>query len=142
MKHCATNTGASSGVMSAVSKWLPALLVAFSLAGIVPVVLAAWRGLSFVNGEFWITGRNGGGRRSSDGANWEDLPAETPAGRFVQSPGGTIINVARGRYDIKRSTDGRSWETVFTAPEGKSEEKDVTWDTAFAVYGKVNKVAK
>lgn len=103
---------------------------------------ASWRGLSFVNGEFWLTGRNGGGRRSEDGATWEDLPAETPAGRFVQSPDGTIINVARGRYDIKRSTDAKNWETVFTAPPGKSEEKDVTWDTAFAVYGKVNKVAK
>jgi hypothetical protein len=60
----------------------------------------------------------------------------------VQSPGGTIINVARFRYDIKRSTDGKSWETVFTAPEEKLKEKDVTWDAAFAVYGKVNKVAK
>ena len=101
---------------------------------------ASWRGLSFVNGEFWLTGWNGGGRKSRDGATWKDLPAETPAGRFVQSPDGTIINVARFRYDIKRSTDGKSWETVFTASEKKLKEKDVTWDTVFAVYGKVNKV--
>ena len=101
---------------------------------------ASWRGLSFVNGEFWLTERRGGGRHSADGVVWEDLPAETPAGRFAQSPGGTIVNVARGRYDIKRSTDGKSWETVFTAPTSP-EEKDVTWDTAFVVYGKVNKVA-
>ncbi len=101
---------------------------------------ASWRGLSFVNGEFWLTGWNGGGRKSRDGATWKDLPAETPAGRFVQSPNGTIINVARFRYDIKRSTDGESWETVFTASEKKLKEKDVTWDTVFAVYGKVNKV--
>ncbi len=101
---------------------------------------ASWRGLSFVNGEFWLTGWNGGGRKSRDGATWKDLPVETPAGRFVQSPDGTIINVARFRYDIKRSTDGKSWETVFTASEKKLKEKDVTWDTVFAVYGKVNKV--
>ena len=99
----------------------------------------SWRGLSFVNGEFWLTGRNGGGRRSVDGQSWEDLPKDTPAGRFVQSTEGTIINVARGRYDIKRSTDGKSWESVFTAPVDP-KEKDVTWDTAFAVYGKVNQV--
>ncbi len=101
---------------------------------------ASWRGLSFVNGEFWLTGWNGGGRRSKDGAIWEDLPPQTPAGRFAQSPNGTIINVARGRYDVKRSTDGKNWETVFAAPASAAEKKDVTWDTAFAVYGKVNKV--
>ena len=103
---------------------------------------ASWRGLSFVNGEFWLTGRNSGGRRSKDGATWEDLPAETPAGRFAQSPNGTIVNVARGRYDVKRSTDGKSWETVFAAPASAASEKDVTWDTTFAVYGKVNKAGK
>ena len=95
-----------------------------------------------MNGEFWLTGWKGGGRRSKDGATWEDLPPQTPAGRFAQSPGGTIINVARGRYDIKRSTDGKIWKTVFTAPEPAKEEKDVTWDTAFALHGNVNKVKK
>jgi hypothetical protein len=54
----------------------------------------------------------------------------------VQSETGTIINVERGRYDIKRSTDGRAWTSVFTPPE-----ENVSWDTAFAVYGKV-KAAK
>ena len=39
------------------------------------------------------------------------------------------------------STDAKTWETVFTAPTSP-EEKDVTWDTAFAVFGKVNAVAK
>ena len=100
---------------------------------------SSWRGLSFVNGEFWLTGYKGGGRKSKDGINWEDLPAETPAGRFAQSPDGTIINVARNRYDIKRSTDGKTWQTVFTAPVDP-QEKDVTWDTSFVVFGKVNKV--
>lgn len=99
---------------------------------------SSWRGLSFVNGEFWLTGKKGGGRRSKDGVTWTDLPATTPAGRFAQSPNGTIVNVARGRYDIKRSTDGKTWESVFSAPE----EKNVTWDTSFVVYGKVNKVPK
>ena len=103
---------------------------------------ASWRGLSFVNGEFWLTNWNGGGRRSKDGANWVDLPPQTPAGRFVQSPKGTIINVARGRYDVKRSGDGKNWETVFKAPALAANQKDVTWDTAFAIYGKVNKVAE
>ena len=103
---------------------------------------ASWRGLSFVNGEFWLTGRNGGGRRSKDGATWEDLPTQTPAGRFAQSPNGTIINVARGRYDVKRSTDGKNWEIVFAAPTSAADEKNITWDTAFAVYGKVNKPRK
>jgi hypothetical protein len=28
------------------------------------------------------------------------------------------------------------------APASATAEKDVTWDTAFAVYGKVNKVKK
>lgn len=98
---------------------------------------ASWRGLSFVNGEFWLTSRRGGGRRSKDGIVWEDLPAEVPAGRFVQSSQGTIINVARGRYDIRRSVDGKNWKSVFTAPVN-----DVTWDTTFAVYGKVNKARK
>jgi len=46
------------------------------------------------------------------------------------------------KFEVRLSLDGKSWETVFTAPEGKSEEKDVTWDTAFAVYGKVNKVTR
>ena len=46
---------------------------------------------------------------------------------------GTIINVERRRYDIQRSEDGITWETVFQAPQ-----EDVTWDTAFAVYEKVN----
>ncbi len=101
---------------------------------------ASWRGLSLVNGKFWLTGRNGGGRQSGNGAVWEDLPAQTPSGRFVQSPSGTIINVARFRYDIRRSTDGKTWETVFISPEDNVKAKDVTWDTVFAVYGKVNRV--
>ena len=83
-------------------------------------------------------------RRSEkqDGANWVDLPPQTPAGRCFQSPKGTIIHVARGRYDVKRSGDGKNWETVFKAPALAANQKDVTWDTAFAIYGKVNKVAE
>jgi len=96
----------------------------------------SWRGLSFVNGEFWLTGRGGkGGRRSKDGITWEDLPDGTPGGRFTQAESGTIINVERGRNDIRRSEDGKQWETVFTAPD----EEDVTWDFAFVVAGKVNR---
>lgn len=99
---------------------------------------ASWRSLSFVNEEFWLTGRKGGGRRSKDGIVWQDLPEQTPAGRFVQSVDGTIINVGRGRYDIKRSTDGLRWQTVFTAPQ----EDDVTWDMAFAIHSKVKRLTK
>ncbi|MDF1755765.1 MAG: sialidase family protein [Verrucomicrobiales bacterium] len=95
----------------------------------------SWRGLSFVNGEFWLTAQKGShGRKSKDGITWEDLPKGTPGGRFVQSEGGTIVNVERRRYDIKRSGDGgQTWESVFTPPK-----EDVSWDTAFAVWGKVN----
>ena len=99
----------------------------------------SWRGLSFVNGEFWLTAQKGShGRGSKDGINWEDLPKATPGGRFVASKGGTIINVERRRYDIKRSDDGgKTWESVYTAPQ-----EDVSWDTAFAVWGNVNAVKK
>lgn len=99
----------------------------------------SWRGLSFVNGEFWLTAQNGShGRRSKDGIGWDDLPEGTPGGRFVESESGTIINVERKRYDIKRSEDGgKTWETVFTPPA-----EDVSWDTAFAVWGKVNPVGE
>ncbi len=96
----------------------------------------SWRGLSFVKGEFWITAQKGShARKSKDGITWEDLPKSTPGGRFVSSGNGTIINVERRRYDIKRSTDGVTWETVFTAPT-----KDVSWDTTFAVHEMVNTV--
>ncbi len=96
----------------------------------------SWRGLSFIRGEFWLTAQKGShGRKSTDGVHWEDLPKSTPGGRFVEAESGTIINVERKRYDIKRSEDGRNWETVFTAPA-----EDVTWDTTFAVYESVNKL--
>lgn len=95
----------------------------------------SWRGLSFVRGEFWLTAKKGShARRSRDGIHWEDLPKTTPGGRFAESANGTLINVERQRYDIKRSTDGVSWESVFSAPQ-----QDVSWDTAFVVHGKVNK---
>jgi hypothetical protein len=94
----------------------------------------SWRGLSFVKGEFWLTAQKGShGRRSRDGITWKNLPKSTPGGRFVESESGTIINVERRRYDIHRSEDGVTWETVFQAAK-----EDVTWDTAFAVYEKVN----
>ncbi len=95
---------------------------------------AAWRGLSFVKGEFWLTARGGkSGRRSRDGVAWEDLPSGTPGGMFVESETGALVNVERGRYDIRRSADGKAWETVFKAPA-----EDPTWSFALAVHGKVN----
>ena len=98
----------------------------------------SWRGLSFVRGEFWLTAQKGShGRKSKDGITWTDLPKSTPGGRFVEAESGTIINVERRRYDIRRSEDGVNWDIVFTAPK-----EDVSWDTAFAVYAKVNKVVK
>lgn len=96
----------------------------------------SWRGLSVVNDEFWITAKNGShARQSTDGITWTDLPESTPGGRFIQADSGTIINVERRRYDIKRSTDGVRWETVFVAPE-----ENVTWDTAFGVFARVRAV--
>lgn len=94
---------------------------------------AAWRGLTFVRGEFWLTSKNGGGRKSKDGLTWTDLPENTPAGRFAQAPEtGTLINVCRNRQTIMRSTDGTSWNTVFQAPA-----KDVTWSLSFVTQGRV-----
>lgn len=94
----------------------------------------SWRGLSFVRGEFWLTAQKGShGRRSVDGITWTDLPRSTPGGRFVEAESGTIINLERRRYDIKRSEDGVTWETVFQAPK-----EDVTWDTVFGVFERVN----
>jgi photosystem II stability/assembly factor-like uncharacterized protein len=96
----------------------------------------AWRGLSFVRGEFWLTAKKGShARRSRDGITWQDLPKSTPGGSFVESATGTLINVERSRYDIRRSPDGVTWKSVFTAPK-----EDVSWDTTFAVYGKLNRV--
>ncbi|MCA9085188.1 MAG: hypothetical protein KDA81_14085 [Planctomycetaceae bacterium] len=96
----------------------------------------SWRGLSFVRGEFWLTAQKGShGRKSRDGITWEDLPETTPGGRFVEGDTGTIVNVERRRYDIKRSTDGITWNSVFTAPV-----EDVSWDTVFAVFEKVNAI--
>ena len=94
----------------------------------------SWRGLSFVRGEFWLTAQKGShARTSKDGITWTDLPKSTPGGRFVEAKTGTIINVERRRYDIRRSVDGLKWESVFSAPK-----EDVSWDTAFAVYAKIN----
>ena len=96
----------------------------------------SWRGLSRVKNEFWLTSNGGShARKSKDGVTWSDLPASTPGGRFASSPDGTIINVERRRFDIKRSVDGVNWTSVFTAPAN-----DVTWDTAFAVHAKVNAI--
>ena len=98
----------------------------------------AWRGLSFVKGEFWLTAGGGRtGRKSKDGITWEDLPKGTPAGTFVEGDTGTLINVDRNRNTIQRSEDGKKWETVHTT-DGKGPNQSF----AFAVYGKVNKVAK
>ncbi len=98
----------------------------------------AWRALSVVNGKFWLTARDGErGRWSADGIAWEDLPEDLPGGKFIQGETGTVINVERGRNDIRRSTDqGRTWSTVFTAPT--TAKDDPTWNLALATYGKVN----
>ena len=77
----------------------------------------------------------------SDPADWAQAFNINATGTFngiravlpVLPDGGTIINVERRRYDIKRSTDGIRWDTVFTAPQ-----EDVSWDTSFAVFAKVN----
>lgn len=95
----------------------------------------SWRGLSFVRNEFWLTAQQGSHvRKSPDGINWSDAPSGTPGGCFIEGESGTLINVERRRYDIKRSLDGLRWETVFTAPE-----ENASWDTTFAVFEKVNK---
>ncbi len=93
----------------------------------------SWRGLSFVRNEFWLTSRNGKeARRSRDGISWHELPAGTPGGSFLEAETGTIINIERNRYDIRRSTDGQNWTTVFQAPQ-----QDVTWSLSLGVYGRI-----
>ena len=46
------------------------------------------------------------------------------------------------RFAVGPSTDdGQTWEIVHTAPVDPAD-KNVTWDTAFAIHGKVNRVSK
>ncbi|MCH2207629.1 MAG: glycoside hydrolase [Lentisphaerales bacterium] len=97
-----------------------------------------FNGVSFINGEFWITSKRHSGKKSKDGIHWEDLPASHPKGYFVKAESGTIINVETNKNTIKRSTDGgKTWKTVFT-----THGKGAGYSLSFAVYGKVNKVKK
>ena len=65
-----------------------------------------------------------------------------PAGRFAQSPNGTIVNVPEVVMTSNAAPMGRVGKPYLRAPASAASEKDVTWDTAFAVYGKVKKVGK
>jgi photosystem II stability/assembly factor-like uncharacterized protein len=88
----------------------------------------AYRGLSFVRGEFWLPGRKS--RVSKDGLTWRDLPDSVPPGPIAESDRGTMICVARDR--IYRSSDGVAWDVVFTVPE-----KDTSWSLRHVAFGLV-----
>jgi hypothetical protein len=66
--------------------------------------------LSFVKGEFWLTGKRP--RASRDGITWRDLPESTPSGKVIETDRGTLISVHRKRPDILRTTDGQHWDKV------------------------------
>jgi hypothetical protein len=93
--------------------------------------------------EYLLIGQKPGGRssnwRSADGVTWERL-AESP--RMVDAaaaPDGTVVGV--GQNDIWRSTDLRSWDSVWTNPEawdldGSDAFQWVDWASDhFAVVG-------
>lgn len=98
----------------------------------------AYSGLSFVDGEFWLTGASGG-KRSKDGRDWSALPESIPAGTFAVSDTGTLICVNRGAGGrILRSDDqGRSWEVVFE--KEYPEEERISWRFSDVLFGKVNR---
>ncbi len=88
----------------------------------------AYRALSFVRGEFWLPGRKS--RASKDGITWRDLPATVPAGRIAESDRGTLICVTRD--NIYRSSDGVTWNVVFTVPK-----KSTSWTLRHVAFGHV-----
>ncbi|MGY8770045.1 MAG: hypothetical protein ACKVH8_16635 [Pirellulales bacterium] len=93
-----------------------------------------YRAISFVDGEFWLTGTRS--RASKDGKTWRDLPASVPIGRIAQSEKGTLICVNRKEPgSIKRSTDGVHWVSVYNE---KVDVKDQTQRFSHVVYGRVN----
>lgn len=69
--------------------------------------------LNLVGQEFWLVGRTLA-RASKDGKSWRDLPKETPTGKIVASPAGTLISIDRRRFNILRSGDGgETWNEVY-----------------------------
>lgn len=96
-------------------------------------------GLSFINGEFWLTGKKGP-KASRDGVTWHDLPATIPAGSFAESEKGTLICVSASEFGtIKRSTDGgKTWEVAFKQDVPK--EAQGAWRFRDVIYGKVKAV--
>ncbi|HWE01740.1 MAG TPA: sialidase family protein [Tepidisphaeraceae bacterium] len=76
--------------------------------------------LSVVKNEFWLVGEPSRAaadapRASADGKTWHNLPKTLPAGKFVASDNGTLIDIDPRRFSILRSADaGATWEAVFT----------------------------
>ena len=95
----------------------------------------ASRGITFIDGEFWIPG--GKPRASKDGLKWHDLPSTLPSGQFVKSDKGTYLCMTR--ETILRSTDLKTWESVFQAGKNGVGRPIRLRDIG---YGYVSKVSK
>lgn len=96
-------------------------------------------GLSFVKGEFWLTGRKHP-KASQDGVAWHDLPETIPSGSFAESETGTLVCVSAGEVGtIRRSVDGgKTWEVTFKHDAPK--EAQGTWRFRDVIYGKVKAI--
>jgi hypothetical protein len=92
--------------------------------------------LSFVNGEFWITGKKS--RASKDGITWRDLPATTPLGIVIATDKGTYINVYRKRGSILRSADGVTWEEVYALSSEDMKTGGGAQGFADVAFGRIN----
>ncbi len=92
--------------------------------------------LSFVDGEFWITGEKS--RASKDGITWRDLPESTPLGIVTATDKGTYINVYRKRETILRSTDGTTWKEVYALSPEDMKTGGGAQGFADIVFGLIN----
>ena len=96
----------------------------------------AFSSLSFVQGEFWLTGKTP--RASRDGMTWRELPTTTPAGKVIETDRGTLISVHRNRPEILRSTDGRTWEQVYALTADDMRVPGGAQGFVRALFGYVN----
>ena len=97
---------------------------------------ASFSSLSYVKGEFWLTGKQS--RASQDGITWRNLPESTPQGKVIVTDRGTLISVHRNRPEILRSSDGKTWETVHSLTEEEMRVPGGRQGFVRAQFGYVN----